>query len=284
MSFSFARVTEHLAELRRAAPLVHNITNLVVMHTTANALLAVGASPVMAHAREEVEEITGSADALVLNIGTLSPPWVAAMHAALGVAVGRGIPVVIDPVGAGASALRTDTALSLLEGATGGHSAVILRGNASEVMALAGADGAVKGVDSTAQTADAAGGAERLAERYGCVVCVSGAMDLVTNGELRVLLTGGSPLMARVTGMGCSASALVGAVAALADIPEPLVSRAEMALWATVSAMACMSAAGSMAVGECRGPGSFLPAFLDALYGLQGDDVARRVTVERQIL
>ena len=134
-----------LEAVRREAPLVHSITNLVVMQTTANALLALGASPVMAHAAEEMADITGLASALVLNIGTLSPPWVASMHLALQTANARSIPVVIDPVGAGASPYRTRAALELLEASKG----AILRGNASEIAALAGFSGTTKGVDST---------------------------------------------------------------------------------------------------------------------------------------
>jgi hydroxyethylthiazole kinase len=291
MFSSFSGVAAHLADIRREAPLVHNITNLVVMHTTANALLAVGASPVMAHAPEEMEEITGIAAALVLNIGTLSLSWIASMHAAIKVAARRGIPVVIDPVGAGASSLRTITALSLLAAAVDNAFPAILRGNASEILALDGAVGSAKGVDSLATTDAAADAAKRLASQYGCVVCVSGATDLIVNGHMGILLAGGSPLMTRVTGMGCSASALAGAVAALPARPgggagenatpaTPL----EHALWATVSAMAFMSTAGSMAAKECRGPGSFLPAFLDALYVMKGEDVYRWMTMERQSL
>ncbi len=260
---------DHLSALRAAVPLVHNITNLVVMHTTANALLCAGASPVMAHAPEEVEEITALASALVLNIGTLDRGWIASMRLAQKAANLRGIPVVIDPVGAGASRLRTQTALELLEGGKN----CLLRGNASEILALAGAGGGARGVDSTAETAGAAGAARELARRYGCVVCASGAVDIVTDGETLFSVTGGSPHMAKVTGMGCTASALTAAFAAVCPSGE----RAA----AAVSAMAAMAAAGMEAENRCAGPGSFLVAFLDALHRLS-PAALERVRVEER--
>ena len=259
-------VGEQLAQVRAAAPLVHNITNFVVMQHTANALLALGASPVMAHAQEEVEEIASIASALVLNIGTLAPAWVASMHLALETAQRRGIPVVIDPVGVGASQYRTRTALELLQTAKG----CLLRGNASEVMALAGAGGATRGVDSTALSHSALGAARQLATQYDCTVCISGAVDIIVQPGGGVFqVEGGHPLMCRVTGMGCTASALAGAFAATA---------ADGSL-AAMSAMAVMAAAGSIAAKKAEGPGTFVPHFLDALYGLQAADVAKLVRV-----
>ncbi len=254
--YSLQTVWETLTVLRRETPLVHSITNFVVMDVTANALLALGASPVMAHEEQEMEEITGLASALVLNIGTLSKPWIRAMHAALETAVENTIPVVIDPVGAGASRLRTETALALLE-----HSdRALLRGNASEILALAGQDGGTKGVDSTASSAAAAGAAKSLALQFGCTVSVSGETDLVTDGQRLCHISGGSPIMPRVTGMGCSASALVGAFAGVCwhcDSMLPL-----------VAAMSVMAAAGSDAGRKAKGPGTFLPLFLDNLYAM----------------
>lgn len=261
----------HLAEVRRASPLVHNITNLVVMPVTANALLALGASPVMAHAAEEVEEIVSLASALVLNIGTLSPAWVASMHLALAKANARSLPVVIDPVGAGASVYRTRTARDLLAAS---HRAIV-RGNASEITALAGGRCATKGVDSTQDVLSARSAAADLAEKHACTVCVSGAVDLVIDSQTCVLLTGGSELMTRVTGMGCTASAFCAAFAA----GQPDASPREP-LWSVVSAMAVMSAAGSLAARQAAGPGSFLPAFLDRVYTLTPDELAASVRIE----
>ena len=247
-----------LEELQRQAPLVHNITNFVVMQVTANALLALGASPVMAHAKEEMEEITGLSSALVLNIGTLSRPWVGSMHKALETATTRNIPIVIDPVGAGASVLRTTTALDLLAKSNG----ALLRGNASEIMALAGQTGKTKGVDSTASSQSAVDAARNLARKFGCAVSVSGEIDLVTDGERLCFITGGSALMPRVTGMGCSASALVGAFAGSCGTGDPMLP--------LIAGMCVIAAAGTEAAKKAGGPGSFLPLFLDALYAMDG--------------
>ena len=251
------------ALVRQQSPLVHNITNFVVMNTTANALLAAGASPIMAHAPEELEELLGIASALVLNIGTLSAPWIESMRLAGRLARERGLPVVLDPVGAGASTLRTDTALMLLDQAVTDGGLAVVRGNASEIMALAGEAGQTKGVDS-AHTTDMAGGpAARLAAERGCVVVASGAVDVVTDGETVIRITGGHHLMPRVTGMGCTATAMVGAFCGVN--PDPLA--------AATHAMAAMSAAGAKAAATAKGPGSMQPAFLDALYTLSRRDM-----------
>ena len=260
---------KQLETVRQTSPLVHNITNLVVMHTTANALLALGASPVMAHASEEVEEIVGLASALVLNIGTLSPDWVESMRLALSAARARTLPTVIDPVGAGASRYRTQTSLELLTASSN----AIVRGNASEIAALAGHAITTKGVDSSMEALAAKDAAMELARAHGCVVCVSGATDLVTDGETCVTLTGGSPLMTRVTGMGCTASAFCAAFAAVAGADAGS-NRKAARMGATVSAMAVMSAAGGLAAREAAGPGSFLPAFLDRVSCLSAADLA----------
>lgn len=259
-------IWKQLEAVRRTSPLVHNITNLVVMHTTANALLALGASPVMAHAAEEVEEIAGLASALVLNIGTLSPAWVESMRLALSAATARALPVIIDPVGAGASRYRTQTALELIAASSN----AIVRGNASEIAALAGSAITTKGVDSSMEALAAREAAMELARAHGCIVCVSGATDLVTDGETFVTLTGGSPLMTRVTGMGCTASAFCAAFAATPAGGNAGTARMD----ATVSAMAVMSAAGGLAAKEAAGPGSFLPAFLDRVSALSAADLA----------
>ena len=267
---------EQLESVRRRSPLVHNITNLVVMHTTANALLALGASPVMAHAAEEVEEIVGLASALVLNIGTLSPPWVESMLLALRAANARSLPVVIDPVGAGASAYRTKTALELIAAS----SEAIVRGNASEIAALAGNAAKTKGVDSSMEAMAAKAAAAELALRHNCVVCVSGPTDIVTNGREFIAITGGSPLMTKVTGMGCTATTFCAAFAAIAENPDKAAGRKTARMEGTVSAMAVMSAAGSLAARDAAGPGSFFPAFLDRVSALSATELAQSVSIQ----
>ncbi|MDX6748252.1 hydroxyethylthiazole kinase [Geminicoccaceae bacterium 1502E] len=243
-----------IAAVRDARPLVHNITNHVVMNSTANALLALGASPVMAHAPDEVEELAAMAGALVINIGTLDQPWIAAMRLAALAAGRAGRPWVLDPVGAGATGLRTRAALGLL--ALGPS---LLRGNASEILALAGEAGDLtRGVDSTVGSEAAAQAATALAQRAGCVVAVTGAVDLVTDGSRMLRIANGHPMMTRVTGTGCTASALAGAF--LAALPDPLV--------ATAHGLAMLGLAGERAARGDVGPGLFQTRLLDELYRL----------------
>lgn len=246
-----------LQAVRAHAPLVHSITNLVVMNYNANALLAVGASPVMAHAHEEVRDMVGIAQALVLNIGTLEPAWISAMQVALQAARARGLPVVLDPVGAGATPYRNAALAELIRAGAPG----ILRGNASEIMSVAGLAAATRGVDSAASTADASDAAAALARQLGAVVCVSGADDLIVDAAgRRAVLSNGHPWMTRVTGVGCSASALVGAFAAVQ--PDP---------WrATVAAMAVLGVVGELAVERVQAAGAGVGRLqIELLDGLQ---------------
>ncbi len=246
-----------LQTVREGAPLVHSITNLVVMNFNANALLAVGASPVMAHAHEEVCDMVSIAQALVLNIGTLDPAWVRAMQLALQAARARGIPVVLDPVGAGATPYRNAALTELLR--TGAPT--VVRGNASEIMSVAGLAATTRGVDSAASSHEAVEAAQALARDLGAVVCVSGADDLVVDAAgRRASLSNGHPWMTRVTGVGCSASALVGAFAAVQ--PDP---------WrATVAAMACLGVVGEMAVERTQAAGAGVGRLqIELLDGLQ---------------
>jgi hydroxyethylthiazole kinase len=256
---------EALRSVRAQAPLVHNITNYVVMNTTANALLALGASPVMAHAEEEVAEMVGIASALVVNIGTLSERWIAAMRLAVAAAARRGIPIVLDPVGAGATAYRTRTVLELLELAP----PTILRGNGSEILSICGAQGRTRGVDSAAASQDAVQAARDLHARLGSVVCISGATDFIVGPPGVYRVENGHPMMTRVTGLGCTASALCGAFAAVTREPA----------LATAQAMAVMGVAGELAAERAEGPGSLQVHFLDALYRLTEADLSARLKV-----
>lgn len=262
-----SRVAANLQQVRAQAPLVHNITNFVVMNVTANALLAAGASPVMAHAREEVEEMASLAGALVLNIGTLTPAWVESMLIAGRKANELGVPVVLDPVGAGATRLRTDSARLLLTELR----LAMVRGNASEVMALAGQGVGAKGVDSRHGVEEAAGAAAELARSMSTPVAITGAVDLVTDGQTTYRVANGHPLMGRVTGMGCTATALIGAF--LAVEADPLV--------ATACALAYFGLAGQEAATHARGPASFMTALLDALHYLTPDQVAKDARIEK---
>ncbi|HPQ41906.1 MAG TPA: hydroxyethylthiazole kinase [bacterium] len=251
--------------IRDRAPLVHNITNFVVMNVTANALLALGASPVMAHAAEEVEDMTRIAGALVINIGTLSQSWNESMIRALVRAGASGIPAVLDPVGAGATAFRTATVRSLLD--TG--AVRLIRGNASEIMALVDAGVATKGVDSTAASVDAVGAARHLCEIHRCAVSVSGAVDVIVGEGYFVEIHNGHPMMPRITGLGCVATALCGAFLAVNQNPAA----------AAAHAMAVMGVSGEMAAEKSDGPGSLMVHFMDTLYNLNRDEIASRLQV-----
>ena len=219
-----------IGKIRTTAPLVHNITNYVAMNSSANMLLAVGASPVMAHCRAEVEEMVSFAGALVLNIGTLQEDWVEAMVAAGKAANRNGTPVILDPVGAGATRLRTEAAKRIL----GECAVTVLRGNASEVFALGSADIRTKGVDSSLVFSDErVGAAVAMARDLGCVTGISGPEDCITDGTRVFRVANGQPVMTRVTGTGCGLSAVVGAFCAVdpADPARAVALRARLA-WA----------------------------------------------------
>jgi hydroxyethylthiazole kinase len=240
-----------LQAIRQRAPLVHNITNFVAMDVVANCLLALGASPAMVHAEEEVEDFVAIASALVVNIGTLSPPWVAAMVRAAGRARALGRPWVLDPVGAGATPYRTRTALDLIE-----LRPTVIRGNASEILALAGAAaGPTKGVDSTHGADEAVHAAQQLARSSGAVVAVTGKIDRIIDGERWREVENGDPRMTRVTALGCAASAVIGAF--LTVDPEPL--------RAATGGLAIFGLAGERAAAAAAGPGSLRWRIVDEL-------------------
>lgn len=251
------RLASALGAVRAKSPLVHNITNYVAMNNSANALLAIGASPVMAHWTDEMEEMTAIAGALVINIGTLDTEWIEGMFAAGRAANRRGVPIVLDPVGAGATSQRTATALRLIEECK----PTVIRGNGSEIMALVNADVKSKGVDSSASSHDALSAAKTLAHNTGAVVVISGATDYITDGTTTYTVEGGDPIMTSVTGMGCTSTALVGAFLAVESD----------AMVAATSAMAIMSLAGERAASYSKGSGSMQVNFLDELYNLTPD-------------
>ena len=246
-------IWQDVATIRERAPLVQNVTNFVVMDFTANALLALGASPVMAHAPEEAEAMAALAGAVVLNMGTLDASWVASLLAVRDAALKLNKPVVFDPVGAGATPFRTAAAKQLLE--SGGIA--VVRGNASEIATLAGASGRTKGVDSLDESLQIADAVAPLLTSCDVVV-ISGAKDVVIGRDKRCVLGNGCAMMTRVTGMGCTATALIGAF--LAIQPDPFRAAAH--------AMAVMGIAGQLARLQSGGPGSLRTHFLDTLYSL----------------
>jgi hydroxyethylthiazole kinase len=255
-----------LRELRERKPLVHQITNYVVMNETANATLALGALPVMAHAPEEVEEMVGLASALVLNIGTLSGDWIEAMLLAGRAANARGIPVVLDPVGAGATAYRTDTARRILDEVQ----VTVLRGNAGEVATLVGAEAEVRGVESIAAGLEPAALAGEAGRQLGLVASVTGPVDHVSDGVRTLAVANGHPLLAAVTGTGCISSALTGCFIAVGP-DEPLAAAA--------GALAALGVAAEDAADGAAGPGTFHAGLYDALAALDPDTLDGRARV-----
>ena len=244
-----------LAAIRERKPLVHQITNYVVMNETANATLALGALPVMAHAVEEVEELAAMSGALVLNIGTLSEHWIEAMLLAARAANAAGVPVVLDPVGAGATRLRTDTARRILDEVE----IAVVRGNAAEVATLAGREAEIRGVESIGAADSGAELAQTAAAALGCIASVTGAVDHVSDGERTVAIANGHVLLGTVTGTGCMSSAVTGCFLAVA---------AERPLEAAAEALVAFGVAGEDAAVGANGPGSFHVALYDALYNL----------------
>lgn len=265
MPSSVASVWANVTQIREQAPLIHNITNFVVMNNTANALLALGASPAMVHAPEEVEEFVSIANALVVNIGTLDATFVSGMKLAMQQAKALGKPVVFDPVGVGATTYRNQISEELLTLAAPD----IIRGNASEIMALAGLNSQTKGVDSQHSSYSAVAAARRLSVVWNCTVVISGASDYVIRGNQQATLKNGHALMTKVTGMGCTATALTGAFAAVnSDYFQ-----------AATYAMAVMGIAGELAVQKNPAPGSLQVNFLDVLYQLTEADIAARLNL-----
>ncbi|HSB38620.1 MAG TPA: hydroxyethylthiazole kinase [Gaiellaceae bacterium] len=250
-----------LAAIRERKPLVHQITNYVVMNETANATLALGALPVMAHAPQEVEEMASAASALVLNIGTLSDEWVEAMLLAGRAANGAGVPVVLDPVGAGATSYRTEVSRRLLEELE----VAVVRGNSAEVATLAGRGAEIRGVEAVGD-----GGGPELAREaaraLGCVAAVTGPVDHVSDGETVNAVANGHELLGTVTGTGCMATAITGCFLAVQTDP----------LQAATEALVTFGAAGEDAAREAKGPGSFHAALYDALYRLEPETLDSR--------
>ena len=244
---------DSLRLVRERKPLVHQITNYVVMNETANATLALGALPVMAHAREEVAEMARLAGALVLNIGTLSPHWVDAMLIAGKAANEAGVPVVLDPVGVGATTYRTETARRILDEVD----VAVLRGNAGEVATLVGVEAEVRGVESIAAADDAEAIAQAAASTLGVVASVTGPVDHVSDGDRVAAIANGDPLLASVTGTGCMSSAITGCFLAVAEPFD-----------AAVAALVAFGVAGEDAAQEAKGPGSFHVGLYDALAAL----------------
>ncbi|AGA76513.1 hydroxyethylthiazole kinase [Echinicola vietnamensis] len=258
-------VINNLKTLREKGPLVQSITNYVVMNNTANALLAVGASPIMAHAKLEMADMVKIVHALVVNIGTLDEFWVDSMLLAAKEANERNTPWVLDPVGAGATPYRNETLTRLLT-----FKPTIIRGNASEIMALAKANVQTKGVDSTHSSDEALAYGKQLSKETAAVVCISGETDYIIDGERLTKVKNGHALMGKVTGMGCTATALIAAFAGITSDPY----------LATVAGMTTMGLAGEIAARKAEGPGTLQLYLYDALYHLKESEVKQWAKLE----
>jgi hydroxyethylthiazole kinase len=252
-----------LRTLRERKPLVHQITNYVVMNETANATLALGALPVMAHAPQEVAEMAANAGALVLNIGTLSEHWVEAMLLAGRAAQG---PIVLDPVGAGATSYRTETAKRLLDQLD----ITVVRGNAAELATLAGREAQIRGVESIGAEGSAADLARDASRALGAIVSVTGPTDHVSDGERVIAISNGHELLGTVSGTGCMSTAVTGSF---------LAAKPEKPLEAAAEALAAFGVAGEDAARGAQGPGTFHVRLYDALYNLDPDTLDGRAKV-----
>lgn len=256
-----------LTQVREKSPLVQNITNFVVMNNTANALLALGASPIMVHAEEELEEVLSFCNSLVINIGTLSKPWADNMILAAQIANKLGKPWVLDPVGAGISSLRNETlqALMLLK-------PTVIRGNASEIIALQNFNRkSVKGVDSTHSSSYALEAGKLLQKETGSIICISGATDYVISNNEITEIKNGTSVMTKVTGMGCTATAITGAFIGLAKHPYQ----------EAVAGVAITSLAGELAAKISKGPGSLQLNFYDILFNLAKEQILGNLKIKR---
>ncbi|WP_313368487.1 hydroxyethylthiazole kinase [Sphingobacterium mizutaii] len=256
-----------LTQVREKSPLVQNITNFVVMNNTANALSALGASPIMVHAEEELEEVLSFCNSLVINIGTLSKPWADNMILATQLANKLGKPWVLDPVGAGISSLRNETlqALMLLK-------PTVIRGNASEIIALQNFNRkSVKGVDSTHSSSYALEAGKLLQKETGSIICISGATDYVISDNEITEIKNGTSVMTKVTGMGCTATAITGAFIGLAKHPYQ----------EAVAGVAITSLAGELAAKISKGPGSLQLNFYDILFNLAKEQILGNLKLKR---
>lgn len=256
---------ELLERMRHASPLVQCITNYVAMNYAANVMLAAGASPAMVHAPEEAGEFARLASAITINIGTLSSPWLEGMLAAARTANETGTPWVLDPVAHFATTFRRKAVQELLA-----LHPTVIRGNASEIMALAGLASAGRGVDAGDSVDQAEAAAIALARVSQSVIAVTGEVDFVTDGQQAVRISGGSEMMPHVTAMGCALTCLIGAFAAVA--PEDPFS-------ATVTALACFAVAGTEAAQASPGPGSFAWRFIDKLAQLDAHNFQAKARI-----
>lgn len=259
------KISEILKKIRQEKPLIHNITNMVAMNDTANIILAIGALPIMAHAQEEVGEMVKAAGALVLNIGTLTPEQIESMIIAGQAANSLKVPIILDPVGAGATNLRTESALSLQEKVK----LNIVRGNFAEISILAGFKGNIKGVESVGSGKNIVEVARSLARKHNQVVIITGKQDIVTDGKTVIEINNGSPMLGTITATGCMVTSLIATFAAVCDDY----------IMASTGALVCFGLAGERAAVKAQGPGSFKVNLFDEVYNLNDEIICKGLKV-----
>ena len=255
-----------IEKIQNQNPIILNITNFVVTNSTANALLSLGAKPIMTPSLLEVEELVPIAKAIVINIGRLNEPSVQLMYKARVAAEENGVPVVLDPVGSGTTQMRTSTSLRFLNE----FKPTVVRGNSVEIVTLAQESGAIKskqGPEGEDQTLHAV---QALAKAKSCIVSVSGATDIISDGQTTYRITNGHPLMGRVTGLGCTTTSLIGAFLAVDNSPVKSAN----------NAIALMGIAGEMAAKDAKGPGSLQLNIYDTLYSITASDLEEHLKIE----
>ena len=260
------KIFEIMEGIRQERPLIHNITNMVAMNDSANIILAIGGLPIMAHAQEEVKEMVRAAGALVLNIGTLTSEQIDSMIAAGEEANSLKKPVVLDPVGAGATYLRTESALRLQEKVK----IDIVRGNYAEISVLAGLKGNIKGVESVGREKNSVEVARSLACKHNQVVVITGEKDIVTDGKTGLEISNGSPMLRTITATGCMVTSLIATFAAVCD---------DYVL-ASAGALVCFGLAGERAAVKAKGPGSFKMNLFDEVYNLNQEIICKDLKVK----
>jgi hydroxyethylthiazole kinase len=256
-----------LGKVRTEKPVIHHLTNWVTIYDCANIVKVFGASPVMAHAKEEVAEMAGIASALVLNIGTLTTDFVEAMLLAAKAANLKGIPVILDVCGAGATKFRDDACFKILNDVR----VDIIKGNASEIARIAGENVQTKGVDAAAVEKNLQEVASGLAKKRSCTVVITGVEDIVADEKRVVRVLNGHPMMANIVGTGCMATSVIGTFAAVEKDPVA----------ASVAALVCYEIAAEIAAREAKGPGSFKEKLFDAVFSLDAETVNRMQKIEK---
>lgn len=263
----FLNAGELLSRVRLRKPLVHHLTNWVTIYDCANIVKVAGASPVMAHAPEEAAAMSSLASSLVLNIGTLDAGLIESMKLAAASANRKKIPVILDVCGAGATDFRTSKCLELIDQAKIG----IIKGNASEIAAVAGEAVLTKGVDSTEILQDHAEIAKKMARKHKCTVVITGEKDVISNGRKTYLISNGHIMMSDIVGTGCMAASCIGAFIA---VEKDLV-------YAASSALLCFEIAAELASRRAKGPASFKAQLFDCLYKLNNNHIKKLQKIER---